>query len=100
MYGSRHGEAAQLRDAVAGRLGGEHREVVAGVEGDDRHAGVEQFLKHGGDLPRHFRGGAAFAAGLLGGDAVDVAGLGGNLNAGVGEPLVFLDRSRRRSPPR
>lgn len=84
----RAGRQLTVRDAVAQHLVVEHREVVGGVERDDGHAVKVERTNRAGKLPDDLAGGSAVLTRVLGGDAVHGGGTGGNLDAGVGQPLA------------
>ena len=77
--------------SVAQRLALEEGEVVGGVVRDDRQAAARGIRQRGDDLGDGRDGGLALEPRPLGGDAVDERRRGGDLDAGVDEPLATLE---------
>ena len=80
----------QRGQAVAGQLGLHEREVVGGVEDDDRGALGHCRRQGPGDLLKDFGGGTPLGARALRGDAVDGRRRLGNDDAGVRQPGADL----------
>ena len=66
----------------------QHRKIVGGIERNNRHAVKVQRTNRAGKLPHDLAGGAAVLTRVLGRNTMHGGGTGGNLDAGVSQPLA------------
>ncbi len=80
------GPGGERGQAVAAGLAVQDGEVEPGVHRDDRDARGDDLAERGEDVGDDLGGRLALGAGPRGADAVDLLRLGGDVDAGVGEP--------------